>query len=139
MLYQSIDHPAISCQDVAAQVSWYCQHLGMKLLYSDGATPATVLLGYGQSTGDGPMIELMPVRDPGPNPDSFARTQPGIRHLALRVSDFDEAYRRLRDVGVTFLFEPVVAVGGGKVVSFRDPEGNELQIVQRNEKSKGMT
>ena len=45
----------------------------MKLLYSDGATPATVLLGYGQSTGDGPMIELMPVRDPGPNPDSFAR------------------------------------------------------------------
>ena len=38
-----------------------------------------------------------------------------------------------------FLFEPVVAVGGGKVVSFRDPEGNELQIVQRNEKSKGMT
>lgn len=136
MLYQSIDHPAISCQNVGAQVNWYCQHLGMKLLYTDNQSPATVLLGYGQSTGDGPMIELMPVRDPGPSPDAFARTQPGIRHLALRVSDFDEAYRRLQSLGVKFLFEPVTAVGGGRVVSFRDPEGNELQIVQRNEKFK---
>jgi catechol 2,3-dioxygenase-like lactoylglutathione lyase family enzyme len=55
-----------------------------------------------------------------------------LRHLALRVSDFDEAYRRLKNLGVRFLFEPITALGGGKIVSFRDPEGNELQIVQRN-------
>jgi catechol 2,3-dioxygenase-like lactoylglutathione lyase family enzyme len=135
MPYVCVDHPAICCQDVAAQARWYCQHLGMKLLFSDQKTPATVLLGYGDAIGAGPMIELMPVRDPGPDPQSFARLQPGLRHLALRVSDFDEAYRRLRDLNVKFLFEPTVAVGGGRVVSFRDPEGNELQIVQRNEKS----
>jgi len=29
------------------------------------------------------------------------------------------------------MFEPVAAVGGGTISSFRDPEGNELQIVQR--------
>ena len=52
------------------------------------------------------MIELMPVRDPGPDPDAFARYQPGLRHLALRVSNFDMAYDQLKSLGVKFLFEP---------------------------------
>jgi predicted enzyme related to lactoylglutathione lyase len=52
------------------------------------------------------------------------------------VSNFDEAYGKLKTLGVKFLFEPIAAVGGGKVVSFRDPEGNELQIVERNGKPK---
>ena len=136
MLYQSVDHPAISCLDVQGQAQWYCQHLGMKMFFSDGKVPPSVLLGYGDTIGRTAMVELMPARDPGPGPDTLARFAPGIRHLALRVSDFDEAYRRLKLLGVKFLFEPAVAGGGGKVVSFRDPEGNELQIVQRNQKVK---
>ena len=60
--------------------------------------------------------------------------QPGLRHLALRVSDFKEAYQRLKDLKVPFLFEPMPGVGGDMVVSFRDPEGNELQIVERKGK-----
>src|SRR5208337_4670310 len=128
MLYLNIDHPAISCHDVDRQVQWYCRNLGMKLIASDGKTPPSVLVGY---EGETAMIELMPVKDAGPNPVQTPRFQPGLRHLALRVSDFDEACRRLKALGITFLFEPVEAVGGGTIVSFRDPEGNELQIVQR--------
>ena len=77
------------------------------------------------------MIELMPVRDQGSKPAEVPSFAPGVRHVALRVSDFDRAYAMLKEAGVTFLFEPKTAVGGGKIVSFRDPEGNELQIVQR--------
>jgi len=51
--------------------------------------------------------------------------------MALRVTDFDAAYVKLKSAGVEFLGEPVTAVGGGRIISFRDPEGNELQIVQR--------
>jgi hypothetical protein len=40
-------------------------------------------------------------------------------------------YSQLKELCVEFLFEPVIAGGGGKIVSFRDPEGNEVQIVQR--------
>src|SRR5271170_6020442 len=109
MLYLSVDHPAISCLDVQGQVQWYCRHLGMNVIYSDGKVPPSVLLGYEDTIGAAAMVELMPVRDPGPKPDTFARFQPGLRHLALRVSDFDEAYRRLKALGVEFLFEPVVA------------------------------
>jgi len=131
MLYLGIDHPAISCHDVNRQVEWYCEHLGFRQIASDNKTPPSVLLGQ---EGDGAMIEVMPVKDAGPSPAETPRYQPGLRHLALRVSDFEEAYRRLKNLGVKFLFEPIPALGGGKIVSFRDPEGNELQIVQRNEK-----
>jgi len=47
------------------------------------------------------------------------------------VSDFDQAYAALKAAGVIFIMEPMPAIGGGKLVSFRDPEGNELQIIQR--------
>jgi glyoxylase I family protein len=131
MLFTSIDHPAISCKDVERQAAWYCQHLGMRRVVSDGKTPPTVLVGYDATASGGAMIELMPARDAGAAPETFARFQPGLRHLALRVSNFDEAYKKLSAAGVKFMFEPVQAVGGGKIVSFRDPEGNELQIVER--------
>jgi glyoxylase I family protein len=131
MLFVSIDHPAISCRDVNRQADWYCRNLGMKQIATDGKSPPSLLLGYDSAAGA--MIELMPVRDDGPSPDQFARYQPGLRHLALRVTNFDKAYEQLKTLGVKFLFEPLTnAVGGGKIVSFRDPEGNELQIVQRN-------
>jgi catechol 2,3-dioxygenase-like lactoylglutathione lyase family enzyme len=133
MLYVGIDHPAISCQDVDGQAGWYCRNLGLRQIASDGKTPPSILLGY---ENGGAMIELMPVKDGGPAPAQTPRFQPGLRHLALRVSDFEKAYQGLKSAGVNFLFEPVEAIGGGKVVSFRDPEGNELQIVQRNEKSR---
>jgi catechol 2,3-dioxygenase-like lactoylglutathione lyase family enzyme len=131
MLYTCIDHPAISCQDVKAQVDWYCRNFGMKIIFNDGKTPPSVLIGFGDGGG---MIELMPVKNPGPPPVETPRFQPGLRHLALRVSDFKEAYQRLKELKVPFLFEPAPGVGGDMVVSFRDPEGNELQIVERKGK-----
>jgi catechol 2,3-dioxygenase-like lactoylglutathione lyase family enzyme len=61
----------------------------------------------------------------------LTRFQPGIRHVGFRVRDFEAAYAKLRRLGVRFVTEPGEALGGGKTVLFRDPEGNELQIVQR--------
>jgi glyoxylase I family protein len=128
MPYLCLDHPAISCNNVDRQVDWYCKTFELKVLFNDGKTPPSVLLGY---DGDCTSIELMPVRHEGPHPAKTPRFQPGLRHIAFRVSNFEEAYEQLKREGVEFLFEPLQAVGGGKVVSFRDPEGNEIQIVQR--------
>jgi catechol 2,3-dioxygenase-like lactoylglutathione lyase family enzyme len=77
------------------------------------------------------MIELMPVRDQGTAPEAIGRFAPGLRHLAFRVADFEQAYAALKAAGVRFVGEVGTALGGGKIVSFRDPEGNELQIVER--------
>jgi glyoxylase I family protein len=131
MLFTAIDHPAIACYDVRQMVDWYCQTFAMRVIAQNDANPPAFCVGYGETLTGGAVIELMHAREPGGHPAEFRRFQPGLRHMAIRVSDFDAAYARLKDAGVQFLGEPVVAVGGGRIVSFRDPEGNELQIVQR--------
>lgn len=92
--------------------------------------PPCAIVGYENAPG-GAMIELMPIRDEGLPPEQVGRFAPGLRHLAFRVDDFDAAYNALKAAGVTFIGEAVNALGGGKLISFRDPEGNELQIVER--------
>ncbi len=127
----SIDHPAIACDDVQKLADWYCSVLGMRVIQKNSEPPLAVMVGYGDTLDGLSTMELMPVREPGPKPHETTRFQPGLRHVALRVTNFDEAYEKLKAAGVEFLFEPGRAIGGGKVVSFRDPEGNELQIVER--------
>ena len=131
MLFTAIDHPAIACYDVRKMVDWYCQTFAMRVVAQNDANPPAFCVGYGDGLTGGAVIELMPAREAGAHPAEFRRFQPGLRHMALRVSDFDAAHARLQAAGVQFLGEPGVAVGGGRIVSFRDPEGNELQIVQR--------
>jgi predicted enzyme related to lactoylglutathione lyase len=53
-------------------------------------------------------------------------------HLAIRVHDFEIAERFLEERGVAWTGETAAAVGGGKVRSFCDPEGNLVQIVARS-------
>ena len=130
-MFLALDHPCIACTDVRKQVEWYCLALGMRVVATDGKEPPGFLVGYDPGVTGGAMIELVPAKDAGPRADAFKRFQPGIRHVALRVNDFDAAYARLKELRVTFTVEPGEAMGGGKTVLFRDPEGNELQIVQR--------
>ena len=131
MLFQALDHPAISCNDPRKLAAWYCKHLGMKILADNGQDPASLLLGYDENLRAGATLELMPVKNPGPPPIEVPRFCQGLRHFAVRVSDFEKAYAQLKALGVEFLFEPGTAIGGGRIVSFRDIEGNEVQIVQR--------
>ncbi len=132
MAYTGIDHPSVAARDVKALAEWYCRNLGMRVILSNGMESPALLIGYGNRLADGgAVIEMMPATDPGPQPAEIRRLAPGIRHVALRVSDFDEAYARLTALGVTFTTTPSEALGGGRTVLFRDPEGNELQIVQR--------
>ena len=128
MPFTGIDHPAIACYDVQRQISWYCNNLGMKVI-ARGETAA--LVGYGEAVSGGAMIELMAKKHDGPPPIEVPTHCPGLRHLALRVKNFDEAKAKLTAAGATFMGEVGNAVGGGRIQSFRDPEGNELQIVER--------
>src|SRR5580692_3111277 len=124
MPFLALDHPAIACLNIEKQAEWYCRNFGMRIIASNGETPPAVVIGYGESLRGGAMIELMPVKHAGPDPASLARFAPGIRHVALRVSDFDAAYAKLKELGVVFTTEVGQAVGGGKTILFRDPEGN---------------
>ena len=131
MSFVAVDHPSIACQDLDRLAQWYRDAFGMRIIARNDVGRRGLLLGFDESTRGGAMIELTAATQPGPRADTFSRAQPGLRHVAIRVNDFNRAYERLKELRVEFTTEPHEAMGGGRTVLFRDPEGNELQVVQR--------
>ncbi|MBI3910267.1 MAG: VOC family protein [Armatimonadetes bacterium] len=121
-----MDHVAIACRDPEALARWYCEVLGLRIVFDSGQRPPTYLVGGSH----GSLIEIMP--DNGSNRAQRGHLlEPGFSHVAFRVADFEAAYAALRRADVRSLTEARPAAGGGKIAFFEDPEGNLLQIVWR--------
>jgi glyoxylase I family protein len=124
-MVSGVDHVAIAAKDSRSLAQWYCETLGLRILFDNGKEAPTYLVG-----GDmGAVVEIMP--DNGEKPTSHQPLDPGIRHIALRVRDFDAAYAALQGK-VLGLMPPGPAAGGGQIAFFHDPEGNLLQLVSRD-------
>ena len=120
-----VDHVAIAADDPRCLARWYCEALGMRVMFDNGQEPPTYLVG-GDSGG---MMEIMPHRgQPRPEREFYA---PGISHIALSVDDFDATCAALRGRGVA-LADPLPAAGGGQIANFIDPEGNAVQLIKRS-------
>lgn len=118
-----IDHPAVASDNVDQLADWYCDVLAYEKVFRH-EKPVWIL-----RAPDGTLIEIMP-KDDTARPARTTWT-PGWSHLALRVNDIDQAIAFLDGKGVNWEGETVEAFGGGKVRTFFDPEGNMLQVVQR--------
>ncbi|MBI4892162.1 MAG: VOC family protein [Acidobacteria bacterium] len=119
-MIQGIEHTAIASPDPAALAQWYVDTLGFVINYK-GST------AYFVKAPNGTMLEIIPAEgEQGPN----TIKTPGLRHLALTVTDFENAYAALKRRNVSFLGEPLESKGN-KVVFFTDPEGNILHLLQR--------
>ena len=125
-----VDHVAIAAKDTRALTDFYCDLLGMRVLFQNDKEPATYLVGGSM----GAVLEIMP--DNGEKRTSHQPLDPGIRHIAFRVRDFDATYSALQrhhaEGRVLGLMPPGPAAGGGQIAFFNDPEGNLLQIVSRD-------
>jgi glyoxylase I family protein len=115
-----IEHTAIASTDLAALADWYVDMLGFEINYKS----ANAIFVRAEN---GTMLEL--IHAEGDRPATTMKT-PGIRHLALTVSDFDTAFVRLKSRGVHFISDPMESKGN-RVVFFTDPEGNILHLLQR--------
>lgn len=121
----SAEHIGLASGDTAALRAWYVRVLGAREVFSDGKTPSAFLL----ELPGGLWIEIYPadkaVAETGNN------RLAGWRHLALRVESIEAARDELAARGVVFE-EPVKpAGGGGRVLFFKDCEGNLLHLVER--------
>jgi len=125
-----VDHVAIAARDPRALTEWYCAVLGMRVVFDNGKEPPTCLVGGSM----GAVIEILP--DNGAARVTHQPYDPGFRHIALRVGDFEAAYAALQEhhaAGrVLGLMPPAPAAGGGQIAFFHDPEGNLVQIVSRD-------
>ncbi len=132
-----LDHVAIAAENTAEMVRWYEEVLGLVVHATAGPNPPQTQKVYligppanaGEGIPQGMMIEVMP-RNSTPRHERNSH-EPGISHVAWYVPDFDAALAHLKTKNVKFLSEVIQAVGGGRIISFADGEGNMMQIVER--------
>jgi len=119
-MIQGIEHTAIASPDPQKLARWYVDHLNFTINYNSGRTVFV-------KAPNGYMIEIITSEgDRAPQ----TMKDPGLRHLAIAVRNFDDVYSRLKSEGVSFEGEPVESKGN-KVVFFSDPDGNYLHLLQR--------
>ncbi len=119
-MIRGIEHVAIASPNPAELAQWYVDKLGFVINYQ---SPTTVFV----KAPDGAMIEI--TASEGERVEQTLK-QPGLRHLAITVDEFETTYNELKAKGVAFLGEPSDKKGV-KTVFFTDLEGNVLHLIQR--------
>ena len=119
-MFRGLEHTAIASPDPQRLAEWYVQKLDFRINHSyDG--------NYFVRAADGSMLEIIPsegTRAPQGMKD------PGIRHLAVTVDDFDAAAEELRKRGVEFLTGNLL-LGANRLIFFSDGDGNILHLIKR--------
>jgi glyoxylase I family protein len=119
-MVQGLEHTAIASPDPQKLAHWYVEQFGFVVNYNSGKTVFV-------KAPNGSMLEI--ITSEGERAPQTLK-DPGIRHLALTVDDFEATYARLRAAGVPFLSEPSLSKGV-RTVFFTDPDGNYLHLIQR--------
>ncbi len=67
----------------------------------------------------------------GTHSEVHGRNADPARHIVgLEVDDVDAEYARLKAAGVEFIETPTASDDGVRIATFRDPEGNLLQLLE---------
>lgn len=120
---KGFDHPSVAAENVETLSNWYCDVLGFEVIFKD---PRPIWL---LKAPDGVILEILPI-DANPRPVRTNLT-PGWSHVAFGVDDIEAGIAHLDTFKVEWTSPLSPATGGGKVRTFKDPEGNTLQLVQR--------
>lgn len=120
-----VEHVGLPARDVAALRDWYVAKLGAECIAPTGAVPPMFIRPPGSTA----MFEIYQAS--GTNLATEDNGLAGWRHLALRVDSIEAARQELETRGVTFTDPVKPAAGGGRVLFFKDCEGNLLHLVDR--------
>lgn len=119
-MFRGLEHTAIASRDPRTLAEWYAAHLDFVINYEYAGN-------YFVRAANGSMLEIIPGKGALTPPQL---DDPGIRHLAIEVDDFDAAHQRLRAADVQFLSEPMQKQGN-RLLFFADRDGNILHLIQR--------
>jgi glyoxylase I family protein len=122
-MFQGLEHTAISSPDPQKLAQWYVDHLGFHINFSYAGN-------YFVKAPNGSILEIIPSEGSLPPQTIATNKNPGIRHLAIAIDDFDAAHEALKALGVTFQSEPLNNQGN-RLLFFNDGDGNLLHLIQR--------
>ena len=120
-MFKGLEHTALASPNPRALAEWYVEHLEFVINFEyDG--------NYFVRAKNGSMLEIIPsVGERGPQ----NLKDPGIRHMAVDVDNFDEGLAQLRGKNVNFVTEPFENQGN-RLVFFTDLDGNYLHLIARS-------
>lgn len=120
-----MEHIGLAARDPGVLRDWYVDFLGATVVFDTGQVPPAFFL----KLPGGAIIEIYKA-DSSASETSNNKLA-GWRHLALRVDALEKARDQLASRGVAFENEIKPAGGGGRILFFRDVEGNLLHLVER--------
>ena len=119
-MYKGLEHTAIASPDPRRLAQWYVDTLDFHINFEYSGN-------YFVKAANGTMLEIIPSEgERAPQ----AMKDPGIRHLAIAVEDFDTAHADLKTKSVNFLTD-VMNNQGNRLVFFSDADGNILHLIAR--------
>jgi glyoxylase I family protein len=119
-MFKGLEHTAIASPNPKKLAQWYVDHLEFQINFEyDG--------NYFVKAANGTVLEIIPSEGERP---AAKMKDPGIRHIAIQVDDFDAARQQLQRAGVKFLAEPTGSQGN-RIVFFADGDGNFLHLIHR--------
>jgi len=121
-MIKCMEHVAIASREPKKLAEWYIRHLNFSFLKEIGPTVYI-------DDAKGAVVEFVPAETIPPPPTI---RDLGLRHIAFEVDDFEGTHRELANAGVEFMSEPIIMTGM-RLYFFRDPEGNFLHLVKRDE------
>ena len=124
---KAVHHIAIIATDYAKSKSFYCDILGFTLLSEAYREERDSWKGDLALNGQY-VIELFSFPFPPARPSRPEAC--GLRHLALRVADIEEAVRHLQQHGVEVEAIRVDEYTGKRFTFFADPDGLPLELYE---------
>ena len=121
----SMEHIGLCASDPKALAAWYVTHLEFVVVRALEESRVYFIRCRG-----GGMLEIYPAAHQADPVDNVHR---GLRHIALGVSDIEAEVTRLSLAGISVPEETMVTTPHMRLAFFKDPEGNLIHLVQRNE------
>lgn len=123
-----LGHPAFAARDVGKTLRFYAL-LGIEEAFRLRHDDGSLMLAYLHVSGDR-FIEVFPG---GPPPDPNQKGS--FMHVCLLTDDINAAVEHLRKNGAPIDRETTVGLDGNLQAWTRDPDGNEIELMQLSEDS----
>jgi catechol 2,3-dioxygenase-like lactoylglutathione lyase family enzyme len=125
----ALSHIGINVSNLDRSLGYYRRVFGYQLVYDNDAKEEHdhVLIGVIAGTA----VELVKKAAPGGHvaPRPVDPNSIGFSGITFSVKDVDEAYTALEHEGLANMDPPVTLPNGIRLVLFRDPDGNLLEVI----------
>ena len=122
----TLDHTMIRVEDLEETLDWYTTHLDyVEHGRWEADTFTNVYLGPEDGAEEAALLEITYNHD-----DRTYDMGDAWGHIAVRVEDVYDAYEQLMDEGVADYRDPDSC--GGSYAFVKDPDGHEIEIVERD-------